>query len=58
MLIDNQGILMFLFVHSLEEYNPFITSYIRNTFHSISSTTEDNYDIQTQTSLSDVINHN
>lgn len=58
MFIDNQGILTLLFVYSLDEYNPFVTSYIRNTFLIISSTTEDNYDIQTQTYLSDVINHN
>jgi hypothetical protein len=58
MLIDNQGILMLLFVHSLEEYNPFITSCICNKFYIISSTTEDNHDIQTRTSLSDVINRN
>jgi hypothetical protein len=49
---------MLFFIHGLEEYNSFISLYLHNTALMISFITEANYNIQTQSSISDAINQN
>jgi hypothetical protein len=47
---------MLFFIHGLKEYNSFISLYLHNVALTISSITDANYNIQTWSSISYVVN--